>query len=70
MVDEITKKYVLQKPKITKDYCRCPNCKCIVQPRGYGLLWCPLCYKGEAGMLWISYGTIEELAKERLDQLK
>jgi Zn finger protein HypA/HybF involved in hydrogenase expression len=69
MIDEATKRYVLQMPT-NRDYCRCPNCKQIVQPRGWRLLWCPLCYKGNAGMLWISYGTIEELAQERLDQLK
>jgi hypothetical protein len=40
--------------------CKCPNCKKLVRPKfvNYfsigrsGLYWCPLCYKGKAGMFW------------------
>jgi hypothetical protein len=40
--------------------CRCPNCKSLVYPKfvNYfsigrsGLYWCPVCYKGKAGMFW------------------
>ena len=41
--------------------CRCPKCKESVYPRRVcypfddysGLLWCPKCLKGEAGMFWV-----------------
>ena len=63
---------------IDEVYCKCPKCKRIVKPRYQiyfgcpnrsNLYWCPKCLKGEAGMLWIEYGTLQELAFERLEQL-
>lgn len=50
-----------------RDECRCPACKKNVVPRvrnhfgmgGSGMLWCPECLSGDAGIMWAEVGTNE-----------
>ncbi len=76
-IDEREKSRIMNMAE-DSDYCLCPNCKFIVIPRFHdhfpsvrsGLYWCPKCFKGNAGMLWINFGSSRSLSKQKLKELR